>query len=165
MLQTGQLVLYGIHGVCRVSGTQQQKVDRKMVEYYVLTPVDQTSACFYVPVNNQVALSKVHPLLTRDALIALLNSEEVKESCWIEEENLRKLRYREWISSGDRVALIRIFRTLTAHKKQQLLDGKKFHIVDDNFLRDALKLLSAEISLVLDIPGDKVAEYLTENIQ
>jgi CarD family transcriptional regulator len=164
MLQTGQLVLYGIHGVCRVSGTQQQKVDRKMVEYYVLTPVDQASACFYVPVNNQVALSKVRPLLSRDALTALLNSEEVKESCWIEEENLRKLRYREWISSGDRVALIRIFRTLTAHKKQQLLDGKKFHIVDDNFLRDALKLLSAEISLVLDIPGDKVAEYLTENI-
>ena len=164
MLQTGQLVLYGIHGVCRVSGTQQQKVDRKMVEYYVLTPVDQASACFYVPVNNQVALSKVRPLLSRDALIALLNSEDVKESCWIEEENLRKLRYREWISSGDRVALIRIFRTLTAHKEQQLLDGKKFHIVDDNFLRDALKLLSAEISLVLDIPGDKVAEYLTENI-
>ena len=165
MLQTGQLVLYGIHGVCRVSGTQQQKVDRKMVEYYVLTPVDQASACFYVPVNNQVALSKVRPLLSRDALTALLNSEEVKESCWIEEENLRKLRYREWISSGDRVALIRIFRTLTAHKEQQLLDGKKFHIVDDNFLRDALKLLSAEISLVLGVPADQVGQYLLENIK
>ncbi len=165
MLESGQLVLYGTHGVCRICGTQMQKVDRKMVEYYVLTPVEQATACFYVPVNNQAALSKMRPLLTSDELKKLLACEEIKKDCWIAGENQRRLRYREWICSGDRVALIRIVRTLTAHKEQQIKDGKKFHVSDDNFLRDALKLLGAEFSLVLGISADQVGQYLLENIQ
>ena len=163
MLETGQLVLYGIHGVCRITGTQLQKVDRKMVEYYVLAPVEQATSCFYVPVNNEAAVSKLRPLLTADELKALLACEEVKQDCWIAEENQRRLRYKEWIGSGDRVALIRIVRTLNRHR-QQLKEGKKFHVSDENFLRDALKLLSAEISTVLDIPADQVGVYLTENL-
>ncbi len=164
MLEAGQLVLYGIHGVCRITGTQMQKVDRKMVEYYVLSPVGQATSCFYVPVNNEAAVAKLRPLLTADELKALLACEEVKQDCWIAEENQRRLRYKEWISSGDRVALIRIVRTLNRHRQQQLKEGKKFHVSDESFLRDALKLLSAEISMVLDIPADKVGEYLTENL-
>ena len=160
----GSLVLYGTHGVCRVCGTKLQKVDRKMVEYYVLTPVEQATACFYVPVNNQLAVSKMRPLLTQEALTALLKSEEVNVDCWIEEENRRKLTYREWIGRGDRVALLRIVRTLTRHKEQQLLSGKKFHVSDESFLKDALKLLVAEISVVLDIPAEKAIEYLSGNI-
>lgn len=163
MLETGQLVLYGIHGVCRITGTQLQKVDRKMVEYYVLAPVEQATSCFYVPVNNEAAVSKLRPLLTADELKALLACEEVKQDCWIAEENQRRLRYKEWIGSGDRIALIRIVRTLSRHR-QQLKEGKKFHVSDENFLRDALKLLSAEISTVLDIPADQVGVYLTENL-
>ncbi len=164
MLETGQLVLYGIHGVCRITGTQLQRVDRKMVEYYVLAPLEQATSCFYVPVNNEAAVSKLRPLLAADELKALLVCEEVKQDCWIADENQRRLRYKEWIGSGDRVALIRIVRTLNRHRQQQLKEGKKFHVSDENFLRDALKLLSAECSVVLGISADKVGEYLTENL-
>ena len=164
MLETGLFVLYGTHGVCRVSGVQVQKVDRKPVEYYVLTPVEQASSCYYVPVNNQAAVSKLQPLLSKQELKSLLTCDEGKESCWIEEENLRKLRYKEWICSGDRIALIRIVRTLSTHKEQQLKLGKKFHVSDENFLKDALKILSAEMLLVLGVPANQAAQYLMENV-
>lgn len=165
MLEAGTKVLYGTHGICTIRGTQQQKVDRKLVEYYVLAPLEQSGSCFYVPVNNPVAVAKMRPLFTAEQLKTLLTCPEGKADCWIEDENPRKLRYREWISSGDRVLLIRIVRTLLKHKQQQLDAGKKFHVSDEGFLRDALKLLSAEFSLVLDMPPAHVGQYLLENME
>lgn len=163
MLEIGQVFLYGIHGVCRVSGIAEQKVDRKMVQYYVLTPLERASACFYVPVHNEAAVSKLRPLLTREELEALMASAEVNGDCWIADENRRKLRYRELIGSGDRGGLVGMVRTLYRHKEQQLASGRKFHVCDENFLRDAEKMLSAEFSLVLGIPADKIGEYLLQN--
>ena len=38
--------------------------------------------------------------------------------------------------------------------------GKKFHLCDDNFLRDAEKLISSEIALVLDMTMEQARDYL-----
>ena len=36
MFQLGDKVRYGIHGVCQIVGIESNKIDRKIVEYYVL---------------------------------------------------------------------------------------------------------------------------------
>ena len=160
MFQVGDQILYGIHGVCRIIGTEIKSVDRKKVEYFVLEPVEQPGARYYVPTGNQAALSKLKHILSAQQLDRLLESEEAKADCWIQDENLRKQRYRELIGSGDRAALISMVRTLHAHKASQLAAGRKFHLSDDNFLRDAEKLLNAEFSLVLGISAGQVADYI-----
>lgn len=165
MLEQGQLVLYGIHGVCRICGIETKKVDRKKVDFYILSPLDQENACFYIPTHNEIAVSKLRPLLTRQELETLVHSPEANRDAWIVDENQRKMRYRELISSGDRAALISMVRSLLRHKQSQLSAGKKFHLCDENFLRDAQKLLSAEFSLVLQIPADEVTAYLQEHIE
>ena len=38
--------------------------------------------------------------------------------------------------------------------------GKKFHLCDDNFLRDAEKLMSSEIALVLEMTMEQARDYL-----
>ena len=165
MLQLGSLVVYGIHGVCIIADVEQRVVDRKKVEYFVLTPKDQPKARFYVPTQNQAALSRLHPLLSREALDALLDSEETSKDCWVQNENLRKQKYKELINSGDRAALISMIRSLQKHKENQLAAGRKFHLCDENFLRDATKLLSAEFSLVLGIPQTEVADYMKQQLE
>ena len=165
MLQLGSLVVYGIHGVCVIADVEQRIVDRKKVEYFVLTPKDQPEARFYVPTQNQVALSKLLPLLTKDDLDALFVSEDTYKEYWINNENLRKQKYKEMINGNDRSMLISMIQTLHRHKESQLAAGRKFHLCDENFLRDAQKRLASEFSVVLGIPQSDVAGYIESKLQ
>lgn len=164
MLAIGSQVIYGIHGVCSIIDVEIRTVDRKKVEYFVLTPSEQPHARFYVPMHNEVALSKLRPLLSREELEALLASEAAHNNCWIDDENRRKLKYRELINSADRAALISMIRALHQHRENQLSAGRKFHICDDNFLRDAKKILTSEFSLVLGISPGEVEEYIEKKL-
>ena len=160
MFQVGDQVVYGIHGVCRILAEEERRVDRKRVKYFALEPLDQPGTRYYVPSENPVALAKLSRVLEKDALIELLTSERIRENCWIADENQRKQRYRELITSGDRVALLQMISTLHQHKKEQAAAGRKLHLCDDNFLKDAEKLLNSEFSLVLGIQLSEVGNYI-----
>lgn len=160
MFQCGDQVLYGIHGVCRILDLENRKIDRKIIEYFVLEPIDQPGARFYVPTQNKAAVAKLRPIISQQELDDLLRSDEACIDTWIEDENQRKQRYRDLITSGDRAALIRMVHTLHKHKKEQAAVGRKFHLCDENFLRDAEKLLSSEFSLVLNIEQNEVGNYV-----
>ena len=164
VLQLGDRVVYGIHGVCAIVDVEQRVIDRKKADYYVLEPLDQPGSKYYVPVHNQIAVSKLRQLLTAEELEVLLCSSEVKADIWIPNENLRKQRYREYINGGDRAALICMIRCLKQHKDSQLAAGRKFHLCDENFLKDAKKVLSSEFSLILGIPAAEVGAYVQSKI-
>lgn len=160
MFQCGDMVLYGIHGVCRILDVETRTVDRKKIPYFVLEPLEQAGARYYIPCENEAALSKLSHVLTRDELDRLLRSDQTRRDLWIPDENKRKQQYRELISSGDRASLICMIRSLRRHKEEQLAAGRKFHLSDEGFLRDAEKILSAEFSLVLGIEPADVGAYI-----
>lgn len=164
MLQIGSQVVYGIHGVCNIIGTEFRNVERKKVEYLILEPNDQPGARFFVPVHNQVALSKLRAVLQREELEELLSSEAARADCWIAAENLRKQKYRELINNADCAALISMIRLLHRHREEQLTAGRKFHLCDENFLRDAKKMLCSEISLVMEIPRAEAMSYIEKKL-
>ena len=165
MFEIGQWVVYGVHGVCRVAGREKQLVNRKRTEYLVLEPLSQTESRYYVPTANETALAKLRSVLPAEDLKALLASDEIREDCWIADENLRKQHYRDLTSNGDRVSILKMTHCLYRYKESQQAAGRKFHLCDDNFLRDAEKLLSSEIALVLDLPQDQAREYLREALK
>ncbi len=158
-------VVYGIHGVCRIIGVESRNVDRKAVEYYVLAPCSQSDARYYVPIHNETAVSKMRRLLTPKQLNELLASDAVRNDCWIPEENLRRERYRTLISRGDCTQLISMVRCLLRQKQIQLDSGRKFHISDENFLKDAKRLISAEVSEILSISTQEAEEYLRTRLE
>lgn len=160
MFQVGDQVVYGMHGVCVISGVEERTIDRKAIQYFVLTPVERTDAQYYVPMHNEAALSKMRPVITKEELNDMLESDAVTQDSWIADENLRKQRYKELITGGDRVALVQMVRSLHQHKKMQYAAGRKFHLCDENFLRDAEKLLGSEFSLVLQMSQEEVGAYM-----
>lgn len=164
MYQTGDRVVYGIHGVCAVVEQEQRKVDGKLVTYLVLEPVGQDGSRFLVPTHNAVAMAKLSPMLTKESLAELLESPHVREDGWISDENRRKQVYRELIGSGDRVKLVQQVRTLYRHKKRLAAAGKRSHLCDDNFLRDAERLLANEAAMVLEMDQDEAKAYLREKL-
>ena len=163
MYQIGDLVVYGVHGVCRVADEEIRSIDRKQAAYLVLEPVGQEGARSLVPTHNAVAMGKLRPMLTREAMEKLLSQEWTDDS-WIADENRRKQVYRELIGSGDVLSLARMISTLYRHRKQQRGCGRKVHLCDDNFLRDAEKLLSGEIAVVLGLSPDEARNLLRKRM-
>ena len=164
MYQKGSYVVYGIQGVCRIIGTETQNVNRKNVEYLVLESVEKTELRYYLPTQNAAAMGKLKAVLSAEELCRVLNSEEVHQDCWIPEENLRKQHYRDLISGGDRQSIMQMLHNLYRHRQQQAETGRKFHQCDDNFLRDAERLLSREVALVMDFTREEALEYLRKEL-
>ncbi len=165
MYQPGQQVLYGIHGVCNILSIESMRFGKTRGKYYALQPQEQPDARFYVPVDNEAAVSKLKPLMTRDALLDLLHSDEVRNSPWIADEGQRKLLYRELINSGDRAQLMGMIGALHRHKKAQQAAGRKFHLSDENFLHDAQKLLNAEFAQVFSIAPGEVNGFILKELE
>ncbi len=115
-------------------------------------------------VQNEAAVAKLHPILSPGEINSLLH-DGIADSDWISDENLRKQRYREAICSGDRKELIRLVHALYRQKELQKETGRKMHICDENFLRDARKLLDTELSMVLEIPLSEISGYVQDFIK
>lgn len=165
MYEIGSQVLYGVHGVCTVCAVESMRFGKTRAKYYVLEPLDQPGARFYVPVENEAAVNKLRPLLTKEALLELLHSDEVRNTPWIAEENQRKLRFRELINSGDRAQLMGMIGVLHRHKKAQTAAGRKFHQSDENFLNDAQKLLNAEFAQVFGLETREVNAFIVKELE
>lgn len=165
MYGAGDRVLYGSHGVCQVVALEERKVERKRVTYLVLEPEGQPGARFLVPAHNEKTMAKISPVLTPESLEELLQSTQIRESLWEGVENLRKNLYRDVLSGGNRVKLLRMIYTLYRHKADRLAEGKKFHQSDDNFLRDGEKLMAGEIAWVLHMDPVQARDYLREKLQ
>ena len=163
--QCGDQVVYGVQGVCRIVEVEHRKVDQKIVEYFVLVPCSQTDARYYVPVHNQAALAKMRKLLSRSELEALLDSEEVREDYWIPEENLRKGSYRNLLARGASPEMIGTIRALYAQRQKQMELGRRLHLCDENFLKDAQRILCAEVAQILQVSPREAEDYLRTRLE
>lgn len=165
MYQIGDQVVYGVHGVCKVVDQEERVIDRKKVIYLALEPIGQAGSRYFVPTHNAAAMAKVRNMLSREELEVMMESEEVLADGWIRDENQRKQTYRELIGSGDRVRLLQMVRTLYRHRKAQSAAGKKCHLCDENFLRDAEKLLIGEFSIVLNMDQEQAKHYIRSKLK
>ena len=58
-----------------------------------------------------------------------------------------------------------MIHTLHKHRQQQLEIGRKLHMCDENFLRDAEKLVGSEIALALRISKNEVEQIIKNAIE
>ncbi len=160
MFQIGEQVVYGIHGICRVADQEQRRVDGKNVIYLSLEPVGQSGSKFLVPTHNAVAMAKLRYLLTREEAADLLSGRGIESTSWIQEENRRKQLYRELIASGNCHKLMAMVGMIYQHRASQSASGRKLHMCDEGFLRDAERLLITEISTVLEQKPEDIKQAL-----
>lgn len=158
--QKDDRVIYGSNGVCRILGIERKKLGPKFADYYVLSPLNDGTARFYVPTQNETAVSKLSPILTKQEIFELLNADPENADVWTDEEMERRQKYKLLLLHNDRKALICMVRCLRSHKQSQETAGKKFHMTDENFLRDAQRLLAAEFAASLCISVREAEELI-----
>lgn len=165
MWKTGDRVVYSNQGVCDVMGIEQMTQSGKTRDYLLLVPVNQPKNRLYIPMHNEAALAKIIPLLTRRELEVLLASPAIRQEQWEPVETKRKQLYHELLARGSREALLTTIYTLYAVQDRQRALGRRLHICDENFLRDAEHSLAEEISFVLELSQDQAKAYLERTLR
>ncbi len=160
MLRIGELVIYGAQGVCRIEGLEKMKVGGTRREYYILKPLTRGTATVYVPADNGELCQKMRPLLSREELDALIAGLAAEPTVWQEDNNLRKAEFQRVIAEGERGALLRMIRTIYLHRRELRENGRRLRSTDEQFLRDAERLVNDEFAAVLDIAPQQVPGYI-----
>lgn len=151
----GEIVQYGANGVCKISEITEKLFRDKEITFYVLTPVFGNQSTIFVPVDNDALVSKMRYTLNADEIVGIIK--DVPTDCfeWIENENQRKLHFKDILQSGDSTKLVRLIKTLYHHQENQKSIGKKMHMVDERFFKDAKKLLCDEFAVALGLTPDE----------
>ncbi len=165
MFKINDIVLYGAHSVCKVADITAKELGGESVEYYVLKPVYDTKSTLFVPVHNKVLTSRMRPVLSASEVWDLIKSIPSEKSLWIENDKVRKEKYKEIISEGNRAELVSIIKAIYLHEQELKEKGKKLHIADDNTLKEAEKMLYDEFAYVLEIDREDVLSCITAKIE
>ena len=153
MFQVNDVIIYGTQGVCKITGTEEKALSGTKKTYFVLKPVSDHGATIFVPTDNVLALKKMRPLLTKEEIDQLIDSMPGENGEWITNENERREHYKSILAKGDHLELIKMIKAIYAHKKQREAEGKRLHMSDERFFKDAEQILYHEFQYVLDLGG------------
>ena len=165
MYQVGENVFYGTEGVCRVEEIREMKVGGAMAEYYVLRPIYREGTTVYVPVNNELLVSRMRPLLTAKQIDKMIDEVNREDEDWIEDAAERKAEFQRILLSADRRELLSMVRVLYLRRLNLQTCGKRLRANDEQMLRDAERLLDDEFAAVLNIRQREVPDYIRNRVK
>lgn len=160
--KTGDVVVFGAEGLCRIEDITEKKFGKEIIQYYVLRQLMRENSVNYIPVNNEKSVSKMRPILTAEEITELISQMPLEETPWIENNRERQQQFKEIILYGDSKDLIRLVRNLYIKRRQQEAKGRRLYAADERVFKDAENIVFEEISYVLDMPRDRVLDYITE---
>ena len=164
MFKLKDVVVYGSQGVCEIIGIEERKVGGESKTYFVLQPKSNRGATCYVPTWNEKAWSKMRKVMTSQEIDALIDSMPNKKPTWIANESERKDTYKKILASGDQAAIISMVQALFSHKEEREAAGKRLHISDEHFMKDAEQLLYNEWQYVLNVDKVGLMAYIFQRL-
>lgn len=165
MFETGDYVVYGHTGICKVMGvtTMDMTGIPKDRLYYILRPDGQTEGKIFTPVDNgKLVLRKV---MSKEEAEHLIDEIPEIEVLGIADDKQREEKYKECIKSCECREMIRIIKTIYLRKKERVSQGKKVTATDERYLKLAEENLYSELSMLLDVPKNKMEHYITARIK
>ncbi len=165
MFSVGDTVVYGTQGVCRIIETVEKEICKRIMRYYVLKPVYNENNTIFVPMDNKELVGKMCAVLSEKEINELIRAIPDEETMWIDDDTLRREKYRDIISSTDRRAIVRVIKTLHTEQQRRKELGKKLPQGDEILLHRAETLLHSELALVLNILPEQVVPFLTNQIE
>ncbi|WP_313187377.1 CarD family transcriptional regulator [Lacrimispora sp.] len=163
-MNIGDVIIYGNHGICKVTGLQDMYMDENIRPYYVLKPVYHTASTVYVSTINNRRKTEIRHILSADEIFSLVKKMSDKNYTWIKDNRKRKELYGQILADGNRSELIEMIKTLRCHKQElkKTNKDKKLQNADESFLNDAEKTLCEEFAYVLRIKREEVIPFIYE---
>ena len=149
MFTTGQTVLYGANGVCRITGITTRLIGKDEIEYFVLKPMGAQTSTVYVPTHNEMLVGRMRPVSSAEEIRALLAS--CDGLSWVTDNSGRCECFRDILSRGDCGELMAMVRLLRSRQRELLATGRHLHLTDERQLREAEKMAGEEVAFALGI--------------
>ena len=165
MYDLNEAAVYASYGVCIIESIETHDFSGENLEYYVLSPVNDTRNKFYVPTSNSKLTEKMRKIYSKDEVEKLIDVMPDEKFIWIENELKRKEEYKHIIESGDRHQLVKLIKTLYIRRDELLKKHKKLRSSDEKFLNDAENILYDEFAYALKIPKNEVISYIKKRIE
>jgi len=167
MFCTGDYMIYGNHGVCRVDeiGLSDIEGSDEARAYYTLSPINSDMK-IYTPVDTQVF---IRPLVSREEAqtliegISSIEDDDYGQYCG----NTKVLsgHYDRLIQRGSAERLLKLIKII--HRKHDVIacSGKKLNQTDRTYLRRAEEMVCDEFSIALDMSVDGVKRYMEDTVE
>jgi len=166
MFQVNDVIVYGMQGVCKIENIEEKSINGEKKAYYVLKPVNDKGATYFAPTDNQHVLKKMRRLLTEDQIHELIDSMPGEDAVWVSNENERKEIYKGILAGGDRAEIIKMVKAIYLHKKSREAEGKRLHMSDERFFKDAEQILYNEFQYVLKLDSkDALMAYIFARVE
>lgn len=162
---TGDLVIYGKTGICKIEEIADRTFYEEAREYYILKPVNNDKSTIYAPVDSESTDNRMRRVLSVDETHDLIKGMPDEPSIWINNESQRKERFKQIISGGNRRELVQLIKTLYLHRQNQKAAGKKLHAADEQYFKEAEDLLYNEISVVLNIQRSQIIPFIFQQVE
>ena len=104
-------------------------------------------------------------VMTKEDIDALIDSMPNKKPTWITNENERKETYKQILASADQAAIISMVQALFFHRQEKEAEGKRMHMSDEHFMKDAEQILYNEWQYVLNVDKAGLMAYIFERIE
>ena len=154
--------MYGNTGVCKIEDIGPLSIGSSDKEYYTLVPVYGRNSKLYTAVDSDKVV--IRPIMTKQESDALINEMEEIDALRIGDEKRREEIYKETMRTCDCKEWVRIIKTLYSRKMDRLSRGKKVTSSDERYLQMAEENLFGELAFSLQMPKEKVGEFIGEKI-
>ena len=166
MFKINDMIIYGTQGVCKIEDIEEKTFSGVHKTYFVLKPINEKGSTVYAPTDNEFVLKKMRRLLTKDEIHKLIDSMPEENTVWIENESERKALYKEVLAGGEHLELIRMIKAIYAHKNEREAEGKRLHMSDERFFKEAEQILYNEFQYVLHLScKEDLMKYIFERIE
>lgn len=165
MFEKGEYVVYGSKGVCQVQDISHVNIpgaDKNRL-YYVLHPVQDKSGTVYLPTDSQKVV--IRKVMTKEEAGRLIEEIPQIEQLWIADDKKREVSYKEAMRTCSSRAWVSIIKALYLRRTERQALGKKITSLDERYLRAAEHELYSELSVALDVPKEKMENYIHEHIE
>ena len=163
MFNVDDYIMYGMTGVCKVVDITNEKfINGEKRKYYVLNPIYNNDTTIKVPLDNdKIPMRKV---ISKGDMTSLINDIPNMEILWIDDEKKRMAQFETMLKSGQCEELIKLIKNIKFSKKYARSNDKKLYKSDKDIMKEAKRLLTEEVAIILNIYPNEANSYILSQI-
>ncbi len=166
MYKTGDSVVYGSTGVCRIEQVVKRSApgESAQKDYFLLKPLYGSSCSIYAPCEGGKVFMR--PVMSREDAEKLIDtmptiSAEIFQGRAVTEAIEH---YKSIIDSHDCLELVELTMSMYQKKQARVQSKRRFGSVDERYMKRAEELLFGELACALGIGYDDVRGYISQRL-
>ncbi len=164
MLNIGECVIYGSHGLCRVQDILVPSfLERgKEQDYYQMVSAVDAGSILYVPVDG--VEDKIRDIVSADDAEDLIDDLEFISEVELPEGKKAEPAIKDIIKRNIADEMMSLVKSLHKIKAIREAEGKKFASLNEKYLNMAEKLLYTELAFSLKEEKDEIKRRVLEEL-